>query len=49
MCVWYEKYAEGYPKWYFKPADYSRKLYKIRKDDGTEIQPNPVAELDPRE
>ena len=42
MCVWCEKYAEGYPRWYFNPANYARKLYKIRKEEGPEIQPNPI-------
>jgi len=42
MCVWCERYAEGYPRWYFNPANYARKLYKIRKGEGPELQPNPV-------
>ena len=33
MCVWCEKYADGYQRWYFNPANYARKLYKIRKEE----------------
>ncbi len=33
MCVWCERYAEGHERWYFNPANYARKLYKIRKEE----------------
>jgi len=42
MCVWCERYAEGYERWYFNPANYARKLYKIRKEEALETKPNPV-------
>ena len=32
MCVWCERYADGYQRWYFNPANYARRLYEIRKE-----------------
>ena len=32
MCVWCDQYAAGYERWYFNPANYARRLYKIRKE-----------------
>lgn len=43
MCVWCERHADGYERWYFNPANYARKLYKIRKEEaeaaGAEANP----------
>lgn len=43
MCEWCEKYGDGYERWYFNPANYARRLYKIRKEDteasGAEANP----------
>ncbi len=43
MCVWCERYADGYERWYFNPANYARRLYKIRKEEveaaGAEANP----------
>jgi hypothetical protein len=33
MCEWCEKYSDGYERWYFNPANYARRLYKIRKEE----------------
>ena len=43
MCIWCERYADGYQRWYFNPASYARKLYKIRREEtealGAEANP----------
>jgi len=43
MCEWCEKYSDGYERWYFNPANYARRLYKIRKEEaealGAEANP----------
>ena len=43
MCEWCEKYGDGYERWYFNPANYARRLYKIRKEEteaaGAEANP----------
>ncbi len=43
MCDWGEKYGDGYERWYFNPANYARRLYKIRKEEteasGAEANP----------
>ena len=43
MCDWCEKYGDGYERWYFNPANYARRLYKIRKEEaeaaGAEANP----------
>jgi NAD-dependent dihydropyrimidine dehydrogenase PreA subunit len=43
MCDWCEKYSDGYERWYFNPANYARRLYKIRKEEaeaaGAEANP----------
>ncbi len=43
MCVWCERHADGYERWYFNPANYARKMYKIRKEEeeaaGAEANP----------
>jgi len=45
MCVWCERYADGYERWYFNPANYARKLYRIRKEEieSTGAEANPQA------
>jgi ferredoxin len=45
MCVLCERYADGYQKWYFNPANYARKLYKIRKEEAEAggLEPGPQA------
>ena len=32
MCVWCDQYAGGYERGYFNPANYARRIYKIRKE-----------------
>lgn len=43
MCDWCEKYGDGYERWYFNPANYARRLYKVRKEEaaaaGAEANP----------
>ena len=43
MCEWCEKYADGHERWYFNPANYARRLYKVRKEEaearGAEANP----------
>ena len=43
MCVWCERYAEGHERWYLNPANYARRLYKIRREEaeasGAEANP----------
>lgn len=43
MCVWCERYGDGHERWYFNPANYARRLYKIRKEEaeasGAEANP----------
>jgi len=45
MCEWCEKYGDGYERWYFNPANYARRLYKIRKEgtDASGAEANPQA------
>ncbi len=33
MCMWCERYGEGFERWYLNPANYARRLYKIRKEE----------------
>jgi len=33
MCVWCERYGGGHERWYLNPANYARRLYKVRKDE----------------
>jgi NAD-dependent dihydropyrimidine dehydrogenase PreA subunit len=44
MCEWCEKYGDGYERWYFNPANYARRLYKIRKEEAEALG----AEADPQ-
>jgi ferredoxin len=43
VCDWCEQYAGGYERWYFNPANYARRLYKVRRDEaeasGAEANP----------
>ena len=43
MCDWCEQYGGGYERWYFNPANYARRLYKVRKEEaeasGAEANP----------
>jgi Pyruvate/2-oxoacid:ferredoxin oxidoreductase delta subunit len=43
MCVWCERFGGGYERWYLNPANYARRLYKIRKEEtessGAEANP----------
>ena len=43
MCQWCDQYAEGHERWYFNPANYARRLYKIRREEaeaaGAEANP----------
>ena len=43
MCLLCEQYGDGYERWYFNPANYARRLYKIRKEEaeaaGAEANP----------
>lgn len=45
MCVWCERYADGHQRWYFNPANYARRLYKIRKEEAEAagLEPGPQA------
>ena len=33
MCMWCERYGEGFERWYLNPANFARRLYKIRKEE----------------
>ncbi len=44
MCEWCEKYGDGYERWYLNPANYARRLYKIRKEEAEALG----AEADPQ-
>lgn len=33
MCVWCEQFGDGYERWYFNPANYARRIYKVRKEE----------------
>jgi len=37
MCDWCEKYGDGYERWYFNPANYARRLYKIRREEAESL------------
>jgi ferredoxin len=43
MCMWCERYGEGYERWYLNPGNYARRLYKIRREEveasGAEANP----------
>jgi ferredoxin len=43
MCVWCERYGDGYERWYLNPANYARRLYKVRREEaeaaGAEANP----------
>ena len=43
MCDWCEQYGGGYERWYFNPANYARRLYKVRREEaeasGAEANP----------
>ncbi|MDP2948020.1 MAG: 4Fe-4S ferredoxin, partial [Chloroflexota bacterium] len=45
MCVWCERYGDGYERWYLNPANYARRLYKIRREEAeaSGIEANPQA------
>ena len=45
MCVWCDQFAAGYERWYFNPANYARRLYKIRKEEAEALG----AEANPQE
>jgi len=45
MCVWCDQFADGYERWYFNPANYARRLYKIRKEEAEALG----AEANPQE
>ncbi len=45
MCVWCDQFAGGYERWYFNPANYARRLYKIRKEEAEALG----AEANPQE
>ncbi|MBA7604548.1 Ion-translocating oxidoreductase complex subunit B [subsurface metagenome] len=37
MCLLCERYSGGYERWYLNPANYARRLYKIRKGEAEEL------------
>lgn len=37
MCVWCELYGGGYDRWYLNPANYARRLYKIRREEAETV------------
>jgi Pyruvate/2-oxoacid:ferredoxin oxidoreductase delta subunit len=43
VCQWCEQYGGGHERWYFNPANYARRLYKVRKEEaeasGAEANP----------
>ena len=43
MCYWCEQYGGGHERWYFNPANYARRLYKVRREEaeasGAEANP----------
>jgi len=43
MCMWCERYGEGHERWYLNPANYARRLYKVRRAEtesaGAEANP----------
>lgn len=43
MCRWCDQYSGGHERWYFNPANYARRLYKIRREEaeaaGVEANP----------
>jgi ferredoxin len=43
VCVWCEQYGGGHKRWYLNPANYARRLYKIRREEteasGAEANP----------
>jgi Pyruvate/2-oxoacid:ferredoxin oxidoreductase delta subunit len=43
VCIWCEQYGGGYERWYLNPANYARRLYKIRREEaeasGAEANP----------
>ncbi len=43
MCEWCVKYGDGDERWYFNPANYARRLYKVRKEgaDASGSEANP--------
>ncbi|KPJ49890.1 MAG: 4Fe-4S ferredoxin [Dehalococcoidia bacterium DG_22] len=45
MCLWCERYGEGFERWYLNPANYARRLYKVRKEEaeGAGAEANPQA------
>ncbi|MFQ5924877.1 MAG: ATP-binding protein [Dehalococcoidia bacterium] len=49
MCVWCDQFANGHERWYFNPANYARRLYKIRKEEaealGAEANPSAAGGL----
>jgi len=45
VCVWCEQYGGGAKRWYLNPANYARRLYKVRRDEDAATGPegNPQA------
>lgn len=45
MCVWCERFGGDYERWYFNPANYARRLYKIRREEAEAVgaEANPQA------
>ncbi len=43
MCVWCARYGQGHERWYLNPANYARRLYKVRREEteaaGAEANP----------
>jgi len=43
VCQWCDQYADGHERWYFNPANYARRMYKIRREEaessGAEANP----------
>ncbi len=45
MCIWCKQYGDGHERWFYNPANYARRLYKIRKAEAeaTGAEANPQA------
>lgn len=42
MCQWCQKYGVEWGKWFLNPANYARRLYKVRKDAGSGPEASPI-------
>lgn len=45
MCILCDQFAGGYERWYFNPANYARRLYKVRREESEVRAVEPSGEL----